>query len=240
MNIPDYKNIDYRGFVFLVHEVHGLVLLHCTRKAKKGPHYQLPGGHVDNFEFEQTVKKYGDASKEKIILEACKLGAARELFEETGIDVRDQLGRLEPANILPSDSGNKLCCMLKNKCYFHLDVNDKDFPTKSSDDDLALTAVKDASGPKDLMLKLSKEHSGFIFEKDPFESIEKLKQHSGGSGSKALKMSMENYAIDMANPNAPVEEWEIDISRGKCDVKYEDYEDFAPPPEKASIWSCFF
>ena len=56
MNIPDYKNIDYRGFVFLVHESHGLVLLHCTRKAKKGPHYQLPGGHVDNFEFEQAGK----------------------------------------------------------------------------------------------------------------------------------------------------------------------------------------
>ena len=50
--IPDYKHIDYRGFVFVVHEKHGLLLLHCTRKPKKGPHYQLPGGHVDDFEFE--------------------------------------------------------------------------------------------------------------------------------------------------------------------------------------------
>lgn len=76
------------------------------------------------------MKKHGDASKEKIILEACKLGAARELFEETGIDVRDQLDRLEPADILLPDSGKKLSCMLKNKCYFHLDINDKDFPQK--------------------------------------------------------------------------------------------------------------
>lgn len=56
MSIPDYKNIDYRGFIFVVHDQHGLLLLHCTRKPKKGPHYQLPGGHVDNFEFEDAGK----------------------------------------------------------------------------------------------------------------------------------------------------------------------------------------
>ena len=78
------------------------------------------------------MKKYRDASKEKIILEACKVGAARELFEETGIDVRNQLDRLEPAAILPPELGDKLSCMLKNKCYFHLEVNDKDFPSAVS------------------------------------------------------------------------------------------------------------
>jgi hypothetical protein len=56
MHIPDYKHIDYRGFVFAVHPKHGLLLLHCTRKPKKGPHYQLPGGHVDDFEFEASGK----------------------------------------------------------------------------------------------------------------------------------------------------------------------------------------
>jgi 8-oxo-dGTP pyrophosphatase MutT (NUDIX family) len=53
MNVPDYKRVDYRGFVFAIHEAHGLLLLHCTRKPKKGPHYQLPGGHVDDYEFEK-------------------------------------------------------------------------------------------------------------------------------------------------------------------------------------------
>lgn len=48
----DYRNIDYRGFIFVVHESYGLMLLHCTRKPKKGPHFQLPGGHIDDFEFE--------------------------------------------------------------------------------------------------------------------------------------------------------------------------------------------
>jgi len=151
-NIPDYKRIDYRGFVFVVHEDHGLLLLHCTRKPKKGPHYQLPGGHVDNHEFETIVKNNSEASRGKILLEACKLGAARELFEETGIDVRKQLHRLDPAAILPSHSDDKLGCMLKNKCYFHLLVNDNDFfsPLSSSDD--KLMAANDPDIPKDLMV----------------------------------------------------------------------------------------
>ena len=52
----DYRNIDYRGFIFVVHEQHDLMLLHCTRKPKKGPHFQLPGGHIDDFEFEAAGK----------------------------------------------------------------------------------------------------------------------------------------------------------------------------------------
>jgi len=54
--VPDYKLVDYRGFIFVVHEIYGLLLLYCTRKPKKGPHYQLPGGHVDGYEFEAAGK----------------------------------------------------------------------------------------------------------------------------------------------------------------------------------------
>lgn len=42
---------DYRGFLFVVHEQYGLLLLYCSHKVKKGPHYQLPGGHVDRADF---------------------------------------------------------------------------------------------------------------------------------------------------------------------------------------------
>lgn len=237
MNVPDYKRIDYRGFVFAVHEAHGLLLLHCTRKPKKGPHYQLPGGHVDNFEFEGTVKKNADATKEQILLEACKLGAARELYEETGIDIRRSLDRLEPASLTKVNSKNELECMLKNKCYFHLQLTDKDFFSSQTSDRSNLMATNDANGPKDLLLKISEEHSGFIFEPDPFESIKKLKVHSGGSGSMALQMSMQNYAVTLPNPNAPGEDWEIQVDLNQ---KYEDnYEDLAPRPERQSIWNCF-
>ena len=70
------------------------------------------------------MKKLPQGTKEQILLEACKLGAARELYEETGIDIQSNLERLEPAAIT---SNSKLECMLKNKCYFHLQVNDEDF-----------------------------------------------------------------------------------------------------------------
>ena len=55
-SLIDYTSVDYRGFVFVVHEEHGLLLLHCTRKLKKGPHWQVPGGHVDKEEFERAGK----------------------------------------------------------------------------------------------------------------------------------------------------------------------------------------
>ena len=40
-------------------------------------------------------------------------------------------------------------------------------------------------------IKLSEEHSGFIFEKDPLKVIELIKKHSGGSGSIAFQNAIE-------------------------------------------------
>jgi len=48
---------DYRAFIFAILDDWGMLLLHCTRKPKKGPHYQLPGGHVDAEEF-HSARKY--------------------------------------------------------------------------------------------------------------------------------------------------------------------------------------
>ena len=50
----DYENNDYRGFCFLIHPKHGLLMLQCSKnkKNKPSPHFQVPGGHVDDFEFE--------------------------------------------------------------------------------------------------------------------------------------------------------------------------------------------
>ena len=49
--LVDYRKNDYRGFLFVVHEEYGLMLLRCTRKKNKPPHWQLPGGHIDEEEF---------------------------------------------------------------------------------------------------------------------------------------------------------------------------------------------
>ena len=49
--LVDFKSDDYRGFCLCIHSTFGLMMLHCTRKKNKGPHYQLAGGHVDEPEF---------------------------------------------------------------------------------------------------------------------------------------------------------------------------------------------
>mmetsp|Transcript_2427 Transcript_2427/g.4518 ORF Transcript_2427/g.4518 Transcript_2427/m.4518 type:complete len:306 (-) Transcript_2427:216-1133(-) len=213
--MPDYKKIDYRGFVFVIHNSHGMLLLHCTRKPKKGPHYQLPGGHVDDFEFEAAAKQYYDkeeghenisssssstvVTSNKILLDAARMGAARELFEETGIDVREQLNRLEPVRLYKdSDDTTSLVNMLQNKLYFFLNVTNDDFLLTGED---GLTYPQGENG-KDLALRISHEHSGFIFENDPLESIEKLFKHSSGTGARALRMSM-HPAARLGGQRAP-------------------------------------
>jgi 8-oxo-dGTP pyrophosphatase MutT (NUDIX family) len=210
----DYKSSDYRGFIFCVHEQHGLMLLHCTRKRKKGPHYQLPGGHVDEPEFLAAAQASHDPHAQLMI--AAQLGAARELYEETGLDVRDKVYRMEPAALRNAITTNKngkfvLTCELKKRLYFFLPITDDDFISPDSvDETVKLTGPMTEEGIH-LRLKLSVEHSGFMFEKDPEKSAMLLEQHSGGNGSKALLMSMQRQeeeaeAVDESLEVSSVEE----------------------------------
>jgi 8-oxo-dGTP pyrophosphatase MutT (NUDIX family) len=155
--LVDYRNIDYRGFLFVVHDIHGLMLLRCTRKKSKGPHWQVPGGHVDEAEFlaagtkieffppelvftsfnapistlRTEAKEFNDRSSQ--LQHACKAGAARELFEETGIDLRASLDRIIPASLRLSNEVIKgrevMLNELKNRLFFFVSVNDSDFPS---------------------------------------------------------------------------------------------------------------
>jgi 8-oxo-dGTP pyrophosphatase MutT (NUDIX family) len=126
----DYKSVDYRGFVFVVHKTYGLMLLHCTRKKKKGPHFQLPGGHIDEPEFFAAAEESRDGQTQLLL--ASRAGAARELYEETGMDVRYQLDRMEPAALRDEGEVDKhgkplLQNELKHRLYFFLPVTDDDF-----------------------------------------------------------------------------------------------------------------
>lgn len=56
----DYKAKDYRAFVFVLHEDYGILLLRCTRKKTKPDHWQVPGGHIDEAEFQQAGRRYQD------------------------------------------------------------------------------------------------------------------------------------------------------------------------------------
>jgi hypothetical protein len=44
-----FQGVDYRGFVFVLHKEYGLMVLLSTHKKKsKGPHFQTPGGNIED------------------------------------------------------------------------------------------------------------------------------------------------------------------------------------------------
>jgi len=200
-----YRNTgdeEYRGFVFPVHKEHGMLLLHSTRKRKKGPHFQLPGGRLDEPEF-ATASQMHDDPQEQLLL-AAKIGAAREFFEEVGIDLRENLDRLQPSPLreeatLGEEGLPLLSNELDKRLYFYLELDDNDFLRTSKRGGLSSPMGKE--GP-DLQLKLSKEHSGFVFEKDPEKAAELVEKHSGGKGTEAIVMALSR---DTAPTTTPIE-----------------------------------
>ena len=117
--LVDFKKDDYRGFLMVCHEDYGLLMLRCTRKKNKPPHWQLPGGHVDHIEFQEAAKDSDKNDRNSQLLQASKRGASRELFEETGIDLRTQLDRLQPANLHREKGDNtKLINEYKHRLFF--------------------------------------------------------------------------------------------------------------------------
>jgi 8-oxo-dGTP pyrophosphatase MutT (NUDIX family) len=103
------------------------LLLHCTRKKKKPPHYQLPGGHVDKYEFEQVATKSSNVVSQGELYRAARLGCAREVFEETGLDFRNRLEELLPLVLYSTKEDNKLINEYKSRIFFVCEVRDEDF-----------------------------------------------------------------------------------------------------------------
>jgi len=210
----DYTTDDYRAFLFGQHPIHGLLLLYCSRKKNKPPHFQAPGGHVDKEDFDEALTRLQDTATSSssssssvdgntahpLLLLACKIGAARELYEETGIDLRNHLDRLQPVQLRKSEKDNGLfptTCVLKHRLFFKICFTDDDFETKGFDSMVALglSQSMNTEAPM-LMLKLSHEHQGFRFEPDARRAVELLTQHSGGKVSKALGMALSRGEIN--------------------------------------------
>ena len=96
-------------------------------------------------------------------------GAAREPFEETGLDLRHDLDRLEHVNIRGQRD-------LKGRQYYKLMLRPGD-------------SVPSGEMPytgEQFKLKLSDEHQGFCFEPDGNKAAEMIKAHSGGKNREAL------------------------------------------------------
>lgn len=184
----DTSSKDYRAFCLLIHREQGAVLLHCTRKKKKPSHYQLSGGHVDDDEF-KTVNK--NSVTQQQLYCAARIGCAREVFEETGIDLRQRLEELRPMVLYnPATEDFKkeiLINEFKSRLFYVCEVKDKDFPRARRSGWRSLSVAKHSSCP--LTLQLSIEHSGFRFFKDVSEISKRLKHHSGGKVQTAVDMA---------------------------------------------------
>mmetsp|Transcript_2226 Transcript_2226/g.4795 ORF Transcript_2226/g.4795 Transcript_2226/m.4795 type:complete len:294 (+) Transcript_2226:36-917(+) len=184
----DYIKEDYRAFIFALHQTHGMLLLYCSRKKKKSPHFQAPGGHVDREDFQDAISRTSESSHEgpALLMLGCKIGVARELYEETGLDIRSALDRIQPVR-LRENSDESLFCEFKKRLFFKLCVEDSDF--------VGTGTQSMNPNPPSLKLKLSHEHQGFVFEPDATKSADLLVQHSGGKVSKALGKDIEQGEI---------------------------------------------
>jgi len=74
----DFSKERARAFCLLIHKKEGAVLLHCTKKRRKPPHYQLPGGNVDGYEFKQVSKSFSSWVTQEHYYLATRIGCARE------------------------------------------------------------------------------------------------------------------------------------------------------------------
>lgn len=103
-----------------------------------------------------------------------------------------------------------------------------------------------------LQLKVSHEHSGWTFEKDPNKSAELLAVHSGGTGATALRMSMALGGTGMEELKLNVEkkgdQQQLDVSEPGKEPDKETQSaarappplDLLPPPEETNILAKLF
>eukprot|EP00931_Biecheleriopsis_adriatica_P037706 TRINITY_DN21633_c0_g1_i1.p1 TRINITY_DN21633_c0_g1~~TRINITY_DN21633_c0_g1_i1.p1 ORF type:complete len:165 (+),score=37.67 TRINITY_DN21633_c0_g1_i1:89-583(+) len=109
---------------------------------------------------------------------ASQVAAARELFEETGLDLRGSLHLLRPLHF-----GAELQKKLGTRVFFETALTDAD-SVHLQDSSEGLTAP--LSGQSNFFLRLSCEHTGFYFEADAERAADAVHLHSGGKCSMAI------------------------------------------------------
>eukprot|EP00760_Papus_ankaliazontas_P029665 PhM_4_TR4341/c0_g1_i1/m.33186 len=150
---------EYRAFV-VAHTPWGYIVLR-SHKSKKGVtnYGQCPGGRLDDHEVPAAT------DNDAVTTDAFKRACCRELFEETGIDLRSAISRLQP---IPFPHPTKR--------FFTVELSEGDFPT--------------IDGGGAVGLRLSHEHVGWLFVQTKEEVAELVKHHSGGDvGRAVMKLS---------------------------------------------------
>lgn len=163
---------QYVGYVFVVHEKCGLLMLKTTTEEDKTKNrYSVPGGSLSESDFvtaEFVTTKCTHGHSRGRLLAASRLAATRELFTETGIDARGSLDRLVPAKLRRDtfrkhDDGSILRNQFKRQIYFFLILTNTDFQ-----DGIACTFAS----PEKVAIGDGKSH--FVFEKDPAAAFKML------------------------------------------------------------------
>jgi len=185
--MPRKGGSGLRAFVIVKHNEYGLLILEACKKRKGGRHFQLPGGHVDMHE----LHTYGEE-------EGSRIAAARELYEETGMDFRDRLYRLSAAE-LGGLGPEAVKLHQSGRRYFKLDISKGDSVQELSSSE-ASRAMRLATplSMETFRLCLSIEHTGFRFEKTVSKAAEQVSLHSGGTSSLALLLMQQ--ADDVPHP----------------------------------------
>jgi 8-oxo-dGTP pyrophosphatase MutT (NUDIX family) len=128
-----------KAFVVAKHPRFGYLVLKAFKESK-GLHGQLPGGKVEP----------GDPSPAHAL--------AREILEETGLDLEQELSRLRRCTFQNGSTE------LKRRAYFRLELRDSD----------GLRGSRAPDTGEDFRLELSSEHVGYMFEQDPIKVAESI------------------------------------------------------------------
>jgi hypothetical protein len=224
----DYKKADYSAMVFVVHRTRGMLLLHID-DLKGNKKSQVPSGKILEEEFLDAAMLSGSHNVQLQI--AAREAAARQLYENTGLDIRGDPDRFKPAILRlnpPVDARGVqyLKNEYDNKLYYFLQVDDNDFSPITYADTSGQTGFKlkrpsEDPGDNALTLRLHDTYGGFTFILDPGDAAKILKQDGNKAATSALQMIM-NEASEGIGANSP-------------DAKATEYSvsDSAPDDEKA-------
>jgi hypothetical protein len=209
----DYKSADFRAMVFVVHRTRGMLLLQGSKASSLNSRNNVPGGAISEEEFLDAAKQSGSPQVQLQI--AARIAAARQLFENTGLDIRQQANRFKPAvlNVNPTMNPVRGFQYLRNenenKLYYFLQVDEDDFSKlKDQQKDTLNAKSKKPSvdaGDEPVALKLSNSYSGFEFVHDPVDATEVLKK-DGNDAAIALNMIMNAAAMEIKENSLIIDE----------------------------------
>lgn len=159
-----------RTYVAVIHEKHGVLLLQTHAKTKStAAHFELPGGRVRRDDYGE---KYSRIHGGIVVRETARTAAARHLFEETSIDIREGTDKMRLEYL---DGSEK-----EGICFFVLKLSDADIPDLEE-------SWTESLPMQQWRLTLSERHASFIFVKDPRAAAVLIIDQAGGRASEALR-----------------------------------------------------